>query len=94
MLRRRLTNPAPTDDQPDFPGFAEMRSEGITDYVALVTRFAARWDWRDGCDLLDLDFGLRGGVFRRRYRPATAAGSSTCRSPEVQIAGAYSGYTR
>ena len=40
-LRRRLTTLAPTDDQPDFPGFAEMRSEGMTDYVALVTRFAA-----------------------------------------------------
>ena len=41
MLRLRFTNPAPTDDQPDFPGFAEMRSEGMTDYVALVTCFAA-----------------------------------------------------
>jgi adenylate cyclase len=41
VLRRRLTDPTPTDDQPDFPSFAELRSEGMTDSVAQVTRFAA-----------------------------------------------------
>jgi adenylate cyclase len=41
VLRRRLTDPTLTDDQPDFPSFAEMRGEGMTDYLALVTRFAA-----------------------------------------------------
>jgi adenylate cyclase len=41
VLRRRLTNPAPTDEMPDFPSFAELRNEGMTDYIAIVTRFAA-----------------------------------------------------
>ena len=41
MLRRRLTNPAADGGTPDFPTFAELRAEGMTDYVALVTRFAA-----------------------------------------------------
>jgi adenylate cyclase len=41
VLRRRLTESTPTDDQPDFASFAELRSEGMTDYVAVVTRFAA-----------------------------------------------------
>jgi adenylate cyclase len=39
MLRRRLT--AHAEEMPDFATFAELRSEGMTDYVALVTRFAA-----------------------------------------------------
>jgi hypothetical protein len=41
VLRRRLTDPAPSDGMPDCASFAELRSEGMTDYVALVTRFAA-----------------------------------------------------
>ena len=41
VLRRRLTESTPTDDQPDFASFAELRSEGMTDYIAVVTRFAA-----------------------------------------------------
>jgi adenylate cyclase len=41
VLRRRLTESTPTDDQPDFASFAELRSEGMTDYVAVLTRFAA-----------------------------------------------------
>jgi adenylate cyclase len=41
MLRRRLTNPTSADGMHDFATFAELRSEGMTDYVALVTRFAA-----------------------------------------------------
>jgi len=41
MLRRRLTDATPAKGTPDFATFAELRSEGMTDYVALVTRFAA-----------------------------------------------------
>jgi adenylate cyclase len=41
VMRRRLTEPAPTEDIPDFASIAELRNEGMTDYVALVTRFAA-----------------------------------------------------
>jgi adenylate cyclase len=41
ILRRRLIDPAPSDEIPDFPTFAELREEGMTDYIALVTRFAA-----------------------------------------------------
>jgi len=40
VLRRRLTDPASPEGMPDFATFAELRSEGMTDYVALVTRFA------------------------------------------------------
>jgi adenylate cyclase len=39
-LRRRLFEPPP-DDLPDFATFEELRQGGITDYLALVTRFAA-----------------------------------------------------
>jgi adenylate cyclase len=41
VLRRRLSDPFPSEDTPDFANFAEMRGEGMTDYLALVTRFAA-----------------------------------------------------
>jgi hypothetical protein len=41
VLRRRLTDPIPADGTPDFATFAELRSEGMTDYLALVTRLAA-----------------------------------------------------
>jgi adenylate cyclase len=41
ILRRRLTDSAPSSEIPDFPSFDELRSEGMTDYIALVTRFAA-----------------------------------------------------
>jgi adenylate cyclase len=41
VLRRRLTDPASPEGMPDFATFAELRSEGMTDFVALVTRFAA-----------------------------------------------------
>jgi adenylate cyclase len=41
VLRQRLTDPASPEGMPDFATFAELRSEGMTDYVALVTRFAA-----------------------------------------------------
>jgi adenylate cyclase len=41
VLRRRLTDPPATDETVDFASFAELRAEGMTDYVALVTRFAA-----------------------------------------------------
>jgi len=41
VLRRRLMDPVLADDMPDFASFAELRSEGMTDYVGLVTRFAA-----------------------------------------------------
>jgi adenylate cyclase len=41
VLRRRLSDPPPTDEAYDFASFAELRAEGMTDYVALVTRFAA-----------------------------------------------------
>jgi adenylate cyclase len=40
VLRRRLTDPLPSQETPDFATFAELREEGVTDYVALVTRFA------------------------------------------------------
>jgi adenylate cyclase len=40
-LRRRLTDPAHSDETPDFDAFAELRDEGMTDYLALVTRFTA-----------------------------------------------------
>ena len=39
-LRRRLSEPPP-DNTPDFVTFDELRQEGMTDYLALVTRFAA-----------------------------------------------------
>ena len=41
VLRRRLTDPASPEGMPDFASFAELRDEGMTDFVALVTRFAA-----------------------------------------------------
>jgi adenylate cyclase len=41
VLHRRLTDPPTTDETLDFASFAELRAEGMTDYVALVTRFAA-----------------------------------------------------
>jgi adenylate cyclase len=40
ILRRRLTDPAPSDEIPDFPSLAELREEGMTDFIGLVTRFA------------------------------------------------------
>jgi len=41
MLRRRLTDAFPPEGVPEFATFTELRSEGMTDCVALVTRFAA-----------------------------------------------------
>jgi adenylate cyclase len=41
ILRRRLTDPSPSQETPDFATFGELRKEGMTDFVALVTRFAA-----------------------------------------------------
>jgi adenylate cyclase len=41
ILRRRLIDPTPSQEIPDFPSLAELRNEGMTDYIALVTRFAA-----------------------------------------------------
>jgi adenylate cyclase len=41
VLRRRLNDRSYSAEIPDFASFAELRSEGMTDYVALVTRFAA-----------------------------------------------------
>jgi adenylate cyclase len=41
VLRRRLTAAIPADGTPDFATFAELRNEGMTDYLALVTRLAA-----------------------------------------------------
>jgi adenylate cyclase len=41
VLHRRLTDPPTIDETLDFASFAELRAEGMTDYVALVTRFAA-----------------------------------------------------
>jgi len=38
-LRRRLLEPSP-DDIPDFTAFEALRQQGITDYLALVIRFA------------------------------------------------------
>jgi adenylate cyclase len=40
ILRRRLIDPSPSQGTPDFPAFAELRNEGMTDFIALVTRFA------------------------------------------------------
>jgi adenylate cyclase len=40
VLRRRLTDPSPPEGIPDFATFTELRNEGMTDLVALVTRFA------------------------------------------------------
>ncbi len=40
VLRRRLTDPARCEEMPDFATFAELRGEGMTDYIALVTRLA------------------------------------------------------
>jgi adenylate cyclase len=40
ILHRRLIDPTPSAEIPDFSSFAELRNEGMTDYVALVTRFA------------------------------------------------------
>jgi adenylate cyclase len=40
LLRRRLIDPSPSEGIPDFPTFAELRDEGMTDFIALVTRFA------------------------------------------------------
>ena len=37
MLRRRLT----VETEKDFPIFPELRADGITDYVAIINRFAA-----------------------------------------------------
>jgi adenylate cyclase len=41
VLRRHLNDPGHDEEIPDFAAFAELRGEGMTDYVALVTRFAA-----------------------------------------------------
>jgi adenylate cyclase len=41
ILRRRLIEPATSDQLPDFAAFAELRDQGMTDFVALVTRFPA-----------------------------------------------------
>jgi adenylate cyclase len=41
ILHRRLTDPSPSHETPDFAAFDELREEGMTDYIALVTRFAA-----------------------------------------------------
>jgi adenylate cyclase len=41
VLRRRLTDPTDSHETPDFAAFAELRNEGMTDYLGLVTRFAA-----------------------------------------------------
>ncbi len=38
ILRRRLIDPS--QETPDFATFAELRKEGMTDLIALVTRFA------------------------------------------------------
>ncbi|MBV8360606.1 MAG: adenylate/guanylate cyclase domain-containing protein [Deltaproteobacteria bacterium] len=40
IMRRRLTDPSSSPETPDFATFVELRNEGMTDYVALVTRFA------------------------------------------------------
>lgn len=40
VLRRRLVDPSPSDDIPDFATFTDLRNEGMTDLIALVTRFA------------------------------------------------------
>jgi adenylate cyclase len=40
ILRRRLTDPSPSPEIPDFATFGALRNEGMTDFVALVTRFA------------------------------------------------------
>jgi adenylate cyclase len=40
MLRQRLTDPGPPEGMPDFATFAELRSEGMTDLILLVTPFA------------------------------------------------------
>ncbi len=40
IMRRRLADPSRCQETPDFPTFAELRNEGMTDYLALVTRFA------------------------------------------------------
>jgi adenylate cyclase len=40
VLRRRLVDPFPSDEIPEFATFAELRNEGMTDLIALVTRFA------------------------------------------------------
>jgi adenylate cyclase len=37
LLRRRLT----AETEGEFPIFADLRAEGITDYIAITTRFAA-----------------------------------------------------
>jgi adenylate cyclase len=39
-LRRRLTDPSSSEELPDFATFADLRNEGMTDLIALVTRFA------------------------------------------------------
>jgi len=41
VLRRRLSKPASSAGTAEFPSFAELRAEGMTDFVAQVTRFAA-----------------------------------------------------
>ena len=41
FLRRRLTEPPTFDETPDFAAFTELRDQGMTDFVALVTRFPA-----------------------------------------------------
>lgn len=40
VLRRRLTEPSSSEEIPDFATFTELRNEGMTDLVALVTYFA------------------------------------------------------
>jgi len=40
VLRRRFIDPSPSQETPDFATFAELRKEGMTDCIALVTRFA------------------------------------------------------
>jgi adenylate cyclase len=40
ILRRRLIDSSSSQDTPDFATFAELRKDGMTDLIALVTRFA------------------------------------------------------
>ncbi|MBV8773194.1 MAG: adenylate/guanylate cyclase domain-containing protein [Deltaproteobacteria bacterium] len=40
VLRQRLSDPSPSEGIPDFATFADLRNEGMTDLIALVTHFA------------------------------------------------------
>ena len=63
FLRRRLTEPSTSDETPDFAAFAELRDQGMTDFVALVTGFPAAGSvGRHGCDLF---------LWTRTTRPAS-----------------------